>query len=586
MAGMFASSLAPAAGVFGRVATAIPGAGIAAAGKAAGAATTAFAPKVKLAPAPAASPYAKTPAGVKLTGTQTVHYTEGKGYYAAEPTPVPASQFVPGQGVQTQGQINTDAANTANTDISGAQAPILANQATQDAAYTGQAQATAGFNLAADKMLTGQAQQIQGDYNTAAGDLSGMASKFAGAQSASLADEQAATTASAVANGAPPGGAAPAAPGSPTGGINPQAIGNAEAYQGGFIPSQSMVRQGLSDATLAHGETNVNVAQGQQDEMSIQNAESKNNEAITSQLAAISAKYPSLFSAQEHQDIQDNVAAINLKNTATVDQGKLNTDQATVTHDAAENANLGSEVMYRTTQGNVAITNADTKVAVANNTALYHAQTIQLGKNKVALTKWNDQVTQGIKEQANTLKAQGLIQAGEKVNAAASKVQGFMVNALGNAILGANGQPIPVDPKDYTSSVASAKLTPAGRVQTASAWLVTTYGKDTGADKPTATSSIQRLSGAGNYIAAPGATGAGVTPPSNIAPYATTDDPRLAQNGVPPFATLVQQMALTAGIPTSKARAIAIREGFKPDSIRPLGTTPKKPAGKSTTTGD
>ncbi len=491
---------------------------------------------------PTSSPYATNKTGVKLTGNEVLHFQPGKGYYAGPPVAAaaaPAADGAPaGLSYLTPAQIATQAGTTARGQITAMAQPILDQQRLDAQQFAGQRAQTQGFNTAAMRELGTIGPQVQAGYTQAAQQEGALAGGVGDSFASSLADSNRAAAEFAAAHGAA-GSGGPSA-------VDPSSFGSALKYGNGFIPGQSLLAQGAHANQWAAGTKAVAHAGAVQDVLATNTTEAKAQAQSAQHIATLAAKYPSLFSAEEHSLIKQNA------DTYKLAQGDRKLDQADTKLNVDANYKAGILAYYnhgQTTRDIVAANQAAYDQATITERTAYHAATItaRTEANRIALKK-----------------AQ---QAGHQIDKGASLATGVITFKDGTMLKGKDGTPVAVDPRAYSSS---KDKTGAKSV----------FGKMVADARRSAGKPLKNTAGFGGmYILGPGMD-IGPTDTASPGPGfpATTDDPNRAQKGqTSTFAEMVTALSAQYAAPRSQARKALIKAGWKPDGKRTSRSGPAAP---------
>ncbi len=490
------------------------------------------------------SPFGTTPADIKLKPGQALHFKTGKGYYAGAPvhavthsggtathtSDTTGTGFLP---YLTPKQIATQSKANAHAQITAAQAPLLTDQKQTAAEFAAQRAQTQGFDLAAMKALGGIGPQVQAGYDLAGKDEGSLAQGFSSSMQDKLTADQQAAADYAAAHGAT-GGNAPAS-------VDSQAFGSALYMGNGFIPGQSLIAQGAHANQWATGTQAVAHAGAQQDILSTNVAAAKAKADTATEIARLAAKYPALFSAEEKALINQNIA-IHKENLATYKAG-LTANKNIV--DANYKAGILAYYNHgQTTRDIVAANQAAYNNASLTERAAYHNATIT------------------VRGQANQIALRKALASGNQIDKGASMATGVIVLKDGTTPLGADGTPIPVDPRVYSSAAAKTGDK-------------SVFGKMVKDARESSGRPIKNTSGfGGQYLMKPGLPiGPGDTASVGPGFPATTDDATRAQiSDVKTFAEMVTALAAQYGTTKALARKALIKAGWKPDGTRPAST--------------
>lgn len=444
---------------------------------------------------------------VKVPDGHDVHFQPGKGYFTASP------------------------AETAQQEVAGQTAPILAGLDADNAAYGAERKATSGFNLAAGKLIGGIGPSVGAGYDAAAAEVGDLAKGFSSNAQDKFTSEQDAGNKFVSSQGQTV----------PTG-VDPQAFGDAMYAENGFIPGSLLAAQGAHARQWAGGMVAANTAQGRQDLTAVDAAQAKNTASVAAKLAATAAKFPALFTAAQHAEI------------------KANLDQAKFAEKSAHDAGSLAERTVHDSQS-LALTEA------------YHEATIK------------------VRGQSNQIALMRAQQAGHKIDKGSSMVTGFVTFADGTLLTSKGGSPVPVDQRVYTaaSKTASTKqLTDAvkGSFKEASLLLgapsvnknVTSFAPGAYFAKPTA-----KINGS-TIFGAPG-----MRPTTNdpklaqrAAGASTFVEAQQMIYGALGGDAIIAQGLITESKLMKVIRAQMIRAGWKPDGKRPTPkTNPYMPDGSS-----
>lgn len=526
---------------------------------------------VKVATNTSGGPYVKAPGQVKLAAGQSLHYTPGKGYYAAAAAPAPAastaastdttetpqSLFTPQQLASvtplTNPQITQQATQTANEELQGQEAPLLQAQQTTDATNAATEKQASAFDLAGNNILKTLGPTAQAGFNQGAQEQTQLGNAFTGTVGSDLAQQQATNAAIAATVGAT-GGNAPQT-------VDQGAFGNALDMGGSFIPSSNLAAQGAEANQAGAGEQGVNVDTSRLEQQGLAATATSDDLKSAQDIANLAAKYPSWFTTEEHALISQNAKDV----SDQIDMAKANTSAQTA---AAEVTNYNSEATYRAAQaGNLTNEEAtrtyDAQLAALKDQAdiTQGSEKIQLTQNKNIMTAQYDNAQLKIRTTtANTASVRAATEA-NAIDASGSKVAGFVRLKDGQWLLGKNGMRIPV--VQTGSSSVAAQFSKAVK---ATATLVGSPETISESDKTAAKGANIVI---GNYLLAPGLNPiAGETAASKEIP-ATTNDPARAQKNT--TLTFAQAQAQMAGEYPSLSKA-QIRSALIRGGIKPAGT--------------
>lgn len=462
---------------------------------------------------------------VKLGPGQVIHYQNGR-YFAGPPVVAPGMAATPESVLQKQAGAQATAALAPETAEIERQRALAAQRAKGDqAALTGLAQASA-------EMQKGIGPGMQQGFQNAATEIGDLAKGFSGALADRVATGNSDAVAFAQSQGAPVDKLGPDA----------AALGNTVYGLNGFIPGASLVEQGASANAWGQALPSITAAALRGDYTRAMAEAHAQDDQYAQQLIVTAAKYPQLR----------NDALTALRDYEMKKAG-LRADQSA----AAENKR----------QFNAS--NAIQKRAQA----LYEKQFGETKKQNAAMNTYRvgELVVANKRAQAQLINA---TRKGTKIDAAASKVVGHVVDVNGNDVLGKNGKPIPVVPTGNKSVTGN-------RSKALSDARVKAYDTGVSLRGDPIPNKEQRSSRPGQYIAAPGAKG--VFPGKRGQPATTNDPAKALRNGeVKTFADamerawaavdgdgLMARYGLTRAQVRQQIRQALIRAGWKPDGKRP-----------------
>jgi hypothetical protein len=321
-------------------------------------------------------------------------------------------------------------------------------------------------------------------------------------------------------------------PGAPT--VDPSAVQNAIYAQGGAIPATEETEMGVASANAAAGMPAV-VQRAADEDIQQRMAQAASEDAdYRQQLLDLNAQRPGLVQdavdrlnaiedrkrglAQDAQDREDKKKQQEFENSLALgDQQRQ--DRAELAQEAA----LGD------------------RAAAAKLAAMDRADRTAIAKTQLKLKQ--------AKQAADLRDAEA---KGHKIDAAASKVMGYVVDVEGNPVLDSHGSRIPVQqsPKDKKKSHQTA-IKQAGEKA---------LGLRGNAVK--AAELVKKPNGktgppAGQYAGRPGAKG--------LFPDGTTNDPNRAQHdGGMTFNQAQAYLMQTYGLSRAEARKILVATGWRP----------------------
>lgn len=501
--------------------------------------STSYAPVNKVAPVKA-PPAGTTPFAGKVKTPPAVNYGDLS----------PAQQAA--LMTMSPEQIQADAAKTANQQIAGQVAPIAAQGAAQDATALAQQNSTAAFNAAASKLLGSLGPEAQQGYGQAATEIGQLARGFTGGVQQTLTNEEAA--AHATANQINPN------LGGPKDMVDPSAFGNALYASNGFIPASTMVGRGAAARQWGAGLEAVNTDVGRTQEQALQVQQQAQDAAVATKIAEVAAKYPQLFTAQEHADIQQNLSAIKAAGT--------------LTHEANQDANAQGAL-------NIKTFDANTRRLVVHNQ-----------KAAQSWKQWYQQASLDEKTAYNnaSLKIRGteaatafnkVQQAGGQVDKTSSMAFGYVVLKDGSVPVVVKGKaqiiapgakvpkgakPLPLDPRVYSTTAPTALTSTPVAMSKAIGTVKQLIGQPVAAPQR-----VQDTTG-GKYLLDPALNPTGASDHAghrigSFMPPNTTDDPqRAVKDTTVTFSQAVAQIREQYPKLTAKqARHAVIVGGIKPD---------------------
>lgn len=441
-------------------------------------------------------------------------------------------------------QIGQDAQNTATQEINSQIAPLQGQQATAAATAAAQAQSTQAFNQAASKLLGSVGPQAEQGYNQAAQETSQLAQGFSAPLRATLTDEQNQQQLQAAQLGVT-GQNMPQ-------NVNPAAFGDALKMGNGFIPSSNLLAQGAAANQWGTGLQAVNTDVGRAQLQNEQTTENSTQAKISQQIAEVAAKYPQLFTAQEHADIAQNTANIKTSIAATSAASTI--------------AGTNARITYETNETSIANMNANTRITVANNAAL-------AAQNTLKEKQWYDTASIKVRGQLANNALMKIQQTGGQVDKNSSLALGYIVLKDGS-VPNVKGQPIPIDPRAYGSqSTANTPTVQYSKAVKSAAALIGT---------PVVSTQESQTFGGGKYLLDPSLNPTGpLDSPGRALPKgegslpATTNDPARAEKDT--TVTFAQAVTRIMGeyplLTRSKARAAVVAAGLKPDGKRTAPTS-------------
>lgn len=468
---------------------------------------------------------------VSLKPGQIVHFKPGRGYYAggAIATPAPsdaggaASAFAP---TMTPEQIAADASGTALGEIKSMIAPVQQTAAAQAATSLAQQRQSAGFNSGADKLLASIGPQIQAGYGQAGKETGQLAQGFTSSVQGQLSDTQRAGAELAAKLGLN----APEQ-------VDPSAFGNALYAQNGFIPGTLLTQQGAHARQEAIGQRVVNKDVGRAEQQGIVADQHAAEAKTATQIATIAAKYPQLFSKQEHEDIAANAKALSTNSTITRDYN-------TALHQHNQDV-LASEKSGFSED----LANAKLKVSIESLNARISYQNGQL---KIS----------GRSAEASFIRAQT---AANGIDASASKAEGHLVMKNGQNVLTKDGKFVAVDPRIYSKgSTKTPQAIYQSMVKQASSDFRSQENPET---VPTGSPA------SGKYILDPALTPGpddfvGQPIGTLQVPDSTNDITRAKVGSQVTFAQKRDQYVQQYGVTRAQARKALVAGGWKPDGKR------------------
>lgn len=372
---------------------------------------------------------------VKLAPGETLAFQRGKGYFAkpaqvVAPRPAPPLVSEHGQwtpdprtglptktpvlpkppvppvdpyGPLSAAEIARRAGLEAQQGIDAQSAEIRRQQALAAAQALAQEQAIQGYSDAATKLLAGL--DMGSPYADAAKETGDLAQGLSQGMKDRVTAAQAADQAFAESQGQSGGGT-----------VDPTALGDTTYMLGGYVPGASLAEQGAAADVYGKGLSAVQVAAGRGQLDEAMAAAKQANDQYAQQLIDIAKQYPQLRddALQKLQQYEIDKANFRLQRTQT--QANIKAQQAdTARQDRALRDNEQAAGL-----------SAKQK---ADETAF----------------KWAQLQFQSAKEVERAKEAAAkAAQEGRRIDAAASKVAGHLVDRNGKTILGANGKPVPV----------------------------------------------------------------------------------------------------------------------------------------------
>jgi hypothetical protein len=373
-------------------------------------------------------------------------------------------------------------------------------------------QAIAGLGQAGASLMQGIGPGIQSGYDSAARALSDIAGGFSSATASRVRAGQDANRQF----------AAQQAPGGSIGGPDATNMQDVLFGLGGYIPSGALETQGAAANRWGQALPGIEALTTQQESEKARAEAAKQDADYAQQLIDLAAKRPELTN-----QVMDELYKLELD--------KLN-------------ARLNEK------STNASIANNKGQLAIQKRAqALYEKQFGETVKQNKFERQYK---VAGLALENAKAKAdlQAAIAKGSRPNASLSKTYGYVVDADGNAILGANGKQIPVKSGAKGGQTSYQKAVVDARSLRGSP--VPNPGAKLGPEKKGG-----RQVGEGRYLARPGAKG--------VFPDGTTNNPRMAQtDSNMTFAEAQSYLMESYGISRANARHALISAGWKPDGKR------------------
>lgn len=431
---------------------------------------------------------------VKLGDGAELHYSPKAGYYAGP------------------------AAKIAKAELQGSIAPLLEAQKLAGQQFGAQRAQTQGFALAANKALGAIGPQVQAGYGQAAAQTQALGEGFSGSMREALDADQAQAAQYAEALGQ----RAPAQ-------VDSAGFGNALKYGNSFIPSQSIIAQGAHANQWSRGQGAVGLASGRQEMLSVNNAENEAAAKSASQIATIAAKYPSLFSAAEHDLIKQ-----------AQDTHKLQAaDRKAAVDEEYKTATLENDQHQQLTRDWIAEQDANYDLLNLQQKVAYNTDSI------------------AVRSRANTIAMKNATIRGAEVDLAGTKATGYVKFKDGSFLKDTKGKMVKADPRIYTarSQSGSPKAVLGKMVKDARASL----------GKP-----VNNTSGLGGpYVLANGLkAGKGEEASRPGFPASTSDPKRAEQTVTKTFVEMVNAFVDQYGVSRALARKALLAGGWVPDGKR------------------
>lgn len=460
---------------------------------------------------------------VTLAPGEQLHFQVGRGYFAgpkistvASPAPggvrapaPPVAPFAPLSADDVAAQ--ADAYAKAQIDPQKAE---IQNQAELAAAREKAIyDARSGFGLAAMELLKGI--DYQAPYTGAAGEIGGLAKGFSDAAAQRLAGVEAQNEDFARSQGQ-----------DYTSEAKPGGLQGTLYDLNGYIPGSNLAEQGAHAAEWGNAQPGIQLAATNADLDQLHAKAVAEQDGYAQQIINVAKNFPQLrqqaLQQLQQYEIDKATYRLNVKNSA------------------ADNARQARALR-------------DNEIAAG----IKNQQTKEEFKYKWASLKLQTQKAQQAVQRASN--------AGRQIDAAGSKVRGFVVDKNGDFVLDENGKKIPVA-KDASGSTG---LTPYQRQQVNKEMASTARNL---LGDPVEVPSSQARYTPGKYLAAPGAKGKDVYPAKGkgaLATPATTNNPAKARrDGSMTFAQAQASLMSTYNITKARARAILVANGWKPDGKR------------------
>lgn len=461
---------------------------------------------------------------VTLAPGEQLHFQPGRGYFAgpkigtvASPAPggvrapaPPVSPFAP----LSAADIATQADAYAKAQIDPQTAEIQHQADLAAAREKAISDARSGFGLAAMELLKGI--DYQAPYSGAAGDIGGLAKGFSEAAAQRLAGVEAQNEDFARSQGQ-----------DYTSEAKPSALQGTLYDLNGYIPGSNLAEQGAHAAEWGNAQPGIQMAATNADLDALHAKAIAEQDDYAQQIINVAKQFPQLrqqaLQQLQQYEIDKATYRLNVKNSA------------------ADNARQARALR-------------DNEIAAG----IKNQQTQQEFKYKWASLKLQTQKAQQAVQRASN--------AGRQIDAAGSKVRGFVVDKNGDFVLDENGNRIPVAKSASTSGQTLTAYQRAQLTKQANETAQTLKGD------PVAVPSGQAKYTPGKYLAAPGAKGKDVYPAKGKGPLATpatTNNPAKAQrDGSMTFAQAQASLMSTYNITKARARAILVANGWKPDGKR------------------
>jgi hypothetical protein len=462
---------------------------------------------------------------VKLAPGQALHYTAGKGYWAGPKTapgrpapPRPVDPFAPIPAAQLEQR----ATQMAAAQLAPERAEIERQRAIAAAAARGDRSEIMGLAQAVHGMTAGIGPAAQAAYSQGAAQLGAMAEGVGQGFGSRLTELGGDATAFAQSQGAPVAGVGPD-------------VGAMQAVNtglNGVVPGASMLAQGAAAGAWGAGLGAITAAAMRGDYARAMYEAKVDDDRYAQQLIQTAAKSPELRNQalEALRDYEMKKASFKLDQTQQAAQLRIQ-DRAQTLYERQ----FGEEV--RSNQVGEQIKRTDQAL---------EARSLMLDGAKYELDT---------KEHAARVKqAQA---KGRQIDAAASKVYGFIVDKQGNFVLDGKGRKIKV--KQASTGSGSSRGTAEERNPQGAAIEAARVirGEPVKAD-----ADLYR----GQYIARKGIKG--------VFPDGSTDNPSLAKrDGDMTFAEAITYIMGRYKRTRAQARAALIASGWKPDGVRPKGRT-------------